>query len=260
MDENTRRSKEDLFEKKLISGRVVHIMQHGADGPVIYWGVGAGPDIEAECRRVFKEVCKQCPDCAFLLVAFEAADWNHDYTPWAAPAVFGDAAFTGGALETLHWLTGQCIPAVENRLDMQKTLQKDTNHDSIQAYSGTRRFLAGYSLAGLFALWSIHETSGFKGAASCSGSLWFPGWEQYMRTHELPEDCMIYLSLGKKEERTRNAHMAVIGDVTRAYAQKLKEDPRVKASAMLWHEGGHFHEPEKRVAAGIVWLINHERM
>lgn len=241
MNENTRRSKEDLFEKKQISGRMVQIMRHGAGGPVIYWGVGSGSDTDAEYRHVFKEVCRQCPDCAFLLAAFEAADWNHDYAPWAAPAVFGDAAFTGGAPETLRWLTEQCIPEIE-------------------AYSGTRRFLAGYSLAGLFALWSIYETSRFKGVASCSGSLWFPGWEEYMQTHELPADCMIYLSLGKKEERTRNAHMAVIGEVTRAYAQKLEKDPRVKASAMVWHEGGHFHEPEKRVAAGIAWLIYHEQM
>ena len=37
----------------------------------------------------------------FCLVALKVDDWNHDLTPWNAPAVFGDEAFGDGAEKTL---------------------------------------------------------------------------------------------------------------------------------------------------------------
>ena len=35
--------------------------------------------------------------------------------------------------------------------------------------------IAGYSLAGLFALYALYKTDAFTRVASMSGSLWFPG-------------------------------------------------------------------------------------
>lgn len=255
VSENVRIRKKDIFEKRLIGDKTVRIMRHGVNGPIIYWGVGVGSDTEAECKKVFEMVCEQCAGYAFSLAAFEAADWNHDFSPWTAPAVFGNTAFTGGASETLNWLSEQCLPAVEHELGAQEASQTENGSIGSPEYSEIKRFLAGYSLSGLFALWSIYETEMFKGAAACSASLWFPGWEQYVHMHEAPKGCSIYLSLGRKEEKTRNVHMAAIGDVTRAYDRWLQKDSHVKTSVMVWHEGGHFTEPEKRIAAGIAWLI-----
>ena len=37
----------------------------------------------------------------FRLIAWKAGSWNHDLSPWEAPAVFGDEGFGDGAEATL---------------------------------------------------------------------------------------------------------------------------------------------------------------
>ncbi len=94
-------------------------------------------------------------------------------------------------------------------------------------------WLAGYSLAGLFALWAAYECDTFSGIACCSGSLWFKNWDIYMREHILKRKCSVYLSLGGKEEKTKNAVMATVGDRTREQEKLLLEDPF--ASRWFWN-------------------------
>ena len=67
------------------------------------------------------------------------------------------------------------------------------------------RGIAGYSLAGLFALYAIYQTDLFSHVGSMSESLWFPGMKEYIFSHEpkCRPDCM-YFSLGDKESKTRN--------------------------------------------------------
>ena len=76
-------------------------------------------------------------------------------------------------------------------------------------------WLMGYSLAGLFALWAAYESDVFSGIVCCSGSLWFPDWDHYVRDHVIQSKCSVYLSLGGKEEKTKNKVMAAVGDRTR---------------------------------------------
>ena len=38
---------------------------------------------------------------------------------------------------------------------------------------------------------------------ACSSSMWFPGWKNYVLTHTTPDNCIIYLSLGIKEEKQK---------------------------------------------------------
>lgn len=64
-------------------------------------------------------------------------------------------------------------------------------------------YLIGYSLAGLFALWTAYETDIFSAIASCSGSLWFEQWDEYVLHHQIKHESNIYLSLGGKEEKQR---------------------------------------------------------
>lgn len=73
--------------------------------------------------------------------------------------------------------------------------------------------LGGYSLAGLFALWSAYQESctvKLAAAAGMSLSVWFPGWLEYMKTKQI-QTKRVYLSLGDREERTRNAAMRQVG-------------------------------------------------
>ena len=61
----------------------------------------------------------------------------------------------------------------------------------------------------------------------------------------------IYLSLGKKEEKTRNKIMAAVGDNIRRQYDTLKQlDLDV---TLEWNEGNHFTEPEIRTAKGFMW-------
>lgn len=97
-------------------------------------------------------------------------------------------AFDGQGARTLKWLLEEGVPYIDRTYHV-----KEQEH-----------WLAGYSLAGLFALWAAYECDTFSGIACCSGSLWFKNWDIYMREHTLKRKCSVYLSLGGKEEKTKN--------------------------------------------------------
>ena len=78
-------------------------------------------------------------------------------------------------------------------------------------------------MAGLFALWAAGQTDRFSGVAAVSPSVWFPGFLEEMKSRRVQSDC-IYLSLGDKEEKTRNPVMAQVGDCIRDGFAWLKED------------------------------------
>ena len=174
--------------------------------------------MEARVRRIV-------PEAEFTLTCFPVTDWNRDLSPWPAPAVYGDEAFSGGGAATLARL---------------EALLK-----------GQPAYLAGYSLAGLFALWAMSECPLIRGAACCSPSLWFPDWEAYAQAHPLPEDRILYLSLGMKEERTRHPVLRTVGDAVRREHDRAAH---LAARQLSWHPGGHFTDPEGRIAQGLGWL------
>ena len=125
----------------------------------------------------------------FCLTAVKVNDWNKDLSPWPAPAVFGNEDFGDGAAETLEYLLNEVVP--------------DTD---MSVSSGQRLFIGGYSLAGLFALWAGYQTDRFDGIAAASPSIWFPSFTDYMRENQIRADA-VYLSLGDREERTKNPVM-----------------------------------------------------
>lgn len=228
-----------------IEGRKINIFSAGKGFPYIYCGVQENSVDFVE--KVSEFLTQNVENLSVTLVAYEAKDWNAEFSPWKAPAIFAgrdDApGFAGKGQETLDWLTRSCIPYVE----------KIVNGD---LESGRKeRYLAGYSLAGLFSLWGFYESRIFRGCVSGSGSLWFPGWDSYVSTALAPEDSHIYLSLGGKEERTKNPVMATIGDATRSLKKQLEQDANVTYSKLEWNSGGHFAEPEIRMAKGIAWIL-----
>ena len=123
----------------------------------------------------------------FLFCAFQVIDWNADFSPWKSPAAFGDEEFKGNGPKTLQWLMNDLIPKLEADYGVDREI-----------------YLIGYSLAGLFALWTAYETDIFSAIASCSGSLWFEQWDEYVLHHQIKHESNIYLSLGGKEEKTKN--------------------------------------------------------
>lgn len=202
------------------------------DAPVIYL-----PSVKDEGACISRYLLESgCPD--LTLVSISDLSWNHDMAPWDCPAVFpkGDP-FTGGADAYIHQLTEQILPEAERRIGSEPVW----------------RGIAGYSLAGLFAIYTLYHTDLFSRAASMSGSLWFPGFSEYMESHSLAvrPDC-IYLSLGKKEHKTRNPLMKTVAHHTEK-AVSCFQSQNIHIT-FEWNEGGHFDHPDQRTAAGIQWI------
>jgi predicted alpha/beta superfamily hydrolase len=151
-------------------------------------------------------------------------------------------AFSGNGRETLDFISSRLIPEVHSRYGVSG-LPQDTA-------------IAGYSLAGLMALWSLYETDAFGLCGCCSGSLWYEGFMDYMAERSPQNPARVYLSLGKKEERTKNPVMANIGDATRAAAELLSQNPNVSGCMLDWQEGGHFSDVPLRLAKALLWLFN----
>ena len=174
----------------------------------------------------------------YSLVALLIEDWNQELTPWAAPAVFGRIPFGDGANETLKFITEQLLPSLAA--------------DGI--YNSSMSLLqGGYSLAGLFALWSSYQTEMFNGIAAVSPSVWFPKWIDYA-TEKRPLSKSIYLSLGDKEEKAKNPVMAQVGHAIRKQHELLIVQ---EVNTILeWNAGNHFVDSEKRMAKGFAWLMN----
>ena len=178
---------------------------------------------------------------SFSLIALLIEDWNQELTPWAVPAVFVKIPFGDGASNTLKVITDQLLPS----------LTADGIYDA-----SMRILLGGYSLAGLFALWSAYQTDMFDGIAATSPSVWFPQWIDYA-TERWPLAKSIYLSLGDKEEKAKNPIMAQGGNAIRRQHELLMEQ---EVNTILeWNAGNHFVDSEKRMAKGFAWLLNNQK-
>ena len=167
----------------------------------------------------------------FTLVAFRISDWNVELSPWRAPAVFGREDFGEGASKTLCYVLDELVTR----------------------FKGNRYCLGGYSLAGLFALWSGYQTDVFSSIVAASPSVWFPKWIEYATDHK-PLAKSIYLSLGEKEEKTKNPVMAQVGNAIRRQHELLIG--QIDNTILEWNRGSHFVDSEKRTAKGFAWVMN----
>ena len=176
-------------------------------------------------------------DCNLLCIG--NLDWSLNMTPWPAEAMFrGEESFGGGAGDYLPILLEEILPK-------GKQLVKG---------SPVHTAIAGYSLAGLFALYALYQTPVFDRAASVSGSLWYPGFLDYAKKHSLQNTPQkLYLSLGDKENRSKNRVLQTVLDQSRALAEHYKESD----IDTVWelNEGNHFCQPPLRTAKGILAIL-----
>ena len=161
--------------------------------------------------------------------------WNRDLSPWAAEKVFPKGEpFTGGGEAYLEELRRDILPAL----------------------GGGRLMIAGYSMGGMFALYAALSLGVFEAAASASGSMWFPGFTDWMRSAEgkLPR---AYLSVGDREKLGKNPAFASIEDKTREAEEILQE----KGTEVFFelNPGNHFAEPEKRLEKAIRHIVKEEK-
>lgn len=203
--------------------------------PVIYLNTFA--EEEGDCvHRALCDIGR--PD--FTLVVISGVEWNHDMVLWDIPPVSqNDAPYTKGADEYLQLMINQIVPNAEK--DIQGNI--------------LWRGLAGYSLAGLFAVYSMYRTTLFSRTASISGSLWFPDFKEYVFTHEpMRKPEYLYFSLGDRECKTKNPYLKTVQNHTEA----LEDFYRRQGidTTLCMNAGGHFKDTAKRTAAGIWWLLS----
>lgn len=204
------------------------------NAPIIYLNT-----FSKEGQKVFEAAqTAGCP--LFTLVTISDLDWNHDMAPWDSPPAIKNAApCTRGADDYLQLLTEEITPTAEKEI------------------AGVPRWrgIAGYSLAGLFALYAIYQTDLFSRVGSISGSLWFPGMKEYIFSHEPKRcpDCM-YFSLGDKESKTRNPILRSVRQNTEeihAFYQSKGID-----TVFQLNPGNHYNHAVERTAAGLCWLLS----
>ncbi|MDO4977994.1 MAG: alpha/beta hydrolase [Eubacteriales bacterium] len=225
------------MERKTITGKMCHIYTFGTGkDAIILWGTYSFTGKEEESLLISLD--RLCKDKNFTLVAYYVNDWNAEFSPWEAEDSNGEKIFTGKGKNTLRWIEEDCLPCIRYKISETAPV-----------------YLAGYSLSGLFSLWALYESQLLDGCICCSGSLWMNGWKEYMEEKSAPENTYVYLSLGGKEEQTKDLKMAKVGDRFREQEKILKAVPNVKESILEWNKGGHFADSGKRLAKGISWLI-----
>lgn len=216
---------------------------------------------ELPLEGILNKLVKEAARTDFILLSVKPKSWNDDFTPWAAPAFrAGEEAPQGRADSYLSCLTKEIKPY----MDAHYRTKPEAAHTA----------LFGYSLGGLAAVYAIYKTDVFGAVASLSGSLWYDGFCEWMeRGKPLRTDLRMYLSLGKKESRSKNPRMGRVAACT----QRAKEvlDGQLGHSGefdeagdrsilradrdngdfvyFTWNEGGHFHDMEGRFAKAIMW-------
>jgi hypothetical protein len=189
---------------------------------------------EGDGKDVYKELQNMgCTSINLLVVG--NIDWNHDMSPWYMPSIYSkEKSFSGGADGYLKLLIDEILPKAKELIEGEPE------------FTG----IAGYSLAGLFAVYAMYKTDVFDRVACMSGSLWFSDFIEYCKRNEykrLPDK--IYFSLGDKEANTRNPVLKTVQDKTIELSEYFKS----LGTEVIFelNPGNHFTYTIPRSAKGI---------
>ena len=176
---------------------------------------------------------------SFPLLCINNLNWQKDMCPWDSPALIkNERDFIGGADEYLFLLEKEIIPRAVEILGEEPTYYA----------------LAGYSLAGLFALYAGYRSSLFSRIASVSGSLWYPDFVSFAKEKKMLSKAeRLYLSLGTEEAKTKHSVLSTIESKTR----ELVEHYQSSGYCVIFEQnpGNHFCEVEQRIEKGIRWIM-----
>ena len=203
------------------------------NAPLIVFNTFEGDD-----EGIYKELQNMgCTSINLLVVG--NIDWNHDMSPWYMPSIYSkEKSFSGGADEYLKLLIDEIL------LKAKELIEGEPEFIGI----------AGYSLAGLFAVYAMYKTDVFDRVACMSGSLWFSDFIEYCKRNEykrLPDK--IYFSLGDKEANTRNPVLKTVQDKTIELSEYFKN----LGSEVIFelNPGNHFTDTVLRSAKGIKAIL-----
>lgn len=196
--------------------------------------VGDGKDVWEACHTL------NCPP--FNLVSIYDFESDADLTPWQAENVWkNQPPFKGEAYQHLKGLINELIPEVESKLSSPSASLN----------------MVGYSLAGLFTLWSCFQTNIFSRIGCVSASFWYPDFMDYLnKTNLVANPLALYFSLGDKESKTKHPLMKQVEECTQQVIRYFHEQGIPTTYEI--NPGNHFQEADKRTARAIQWLLMQE--
>ncbi|MCH4155157.1 MAG: alpha/beta hydrolase-fold protein [Muribaculaceae bacterium] len=217
--------------QKIIDNKKVSIV--GAEGD---------SDIVVYCNSVNDDwgkiigCCKQLGSKPFHFVLISDIDWDKDLSPWPAGKIIsGNDNFEGKAQEYLQWIEDKVVPIAPQG----------------------HKIMAGYSMAGLFALYVPYVSDKFEAIASASGSVWFPQFFDFITSHQPAKvPRAVYLSIGDLESKSKNAYLQQTVEITRNIYEHY-EASKIPTIFEL-HKGNHFKDYEMRLAKAITWTVEQE--
>ena len=216
-----------------VRGRTVRVRCCGSEGaPAVYC------PMHGDAAEGVMEACAALGCPPFDLVAVTGLDWGGDLSPWPCEPVSapGDG-FTGGADAFAGFLEDSAVPFAEGVLG-----------------APPERVVAGYSMAGLFALYVPYVSEMFSRCVSASGSLWYPGFADFVeRSVPVRTPESVYLSLGDREHRTRNPVLSTVAECTGRVRAAMER----RGAEVLFESnpGNHFRDADLRLAKGIAWTL-----
>ncbi len=166
------------------------------------------------------------------IVVITGMDWQNVFSPWPAPGVpKGTPDFKGESHQFLQLLRSEVLPAIESALGIG---------------SNVERSLIGVSMSGLFALWQWMVCDTFRNIASLSGSFWYQGFLEWMKSLSIPaRSGKGYFLLGNQEEKSSVRTFATVAQNTQAILALLKEagiDVEFRSVP-----GNHYSDPVPRL-------------
>ncbi len=183
------------------------------------------------------EMITKASDTPFAMAAFAIGDWEAELTPWHDPAISRRNEVGEHALDTLDYVTQTLVPHLRAN------------------YGQLPIVLGGYSLGGLFSRWAASKSECFEAVACCSPSLWIAAWREFSDAHDIMARY-VYLSLGDREEFSKNKAIMQVGDNIRWEYQHLIQVVGEDHCTLQWNKGNHFQDGAMRMAKGFAWCVN----
>lgn len=194
------------------------------------------PSYQDDGEEVYS-LSKKLSDKDFSLLIIYDFDWEKQRTPWPSPAISKNRGpFPGLADEYISYLSKSLIP------------------EAMKKVSPSKVGILGYSLAGLFSLYSLYRLECFSLAASVSGSLWYPSFDQFIVSSQRKKTPdKVYLSVGDKEKKTSNPFLSQVEKKTK-YVYEYYKSIGIPAFYEL-NDGNHFKDVSFRLAKAIAYLL-----
>ena len=76
----------------------------------------------------------------------------------------------------------------------------------------------------------------------------------FAEAHEI-KALVVYLSLGKKEEKVRHPLMKTVGDNIRRLYEIVSGGPSDRSCTLEMNPGNHFVDADRRMAKGFAWVM-----